>query len=447
MGSDRRTVLVIDDDASVCAFVSKALTGRGIDVFTASNPQDGVRLADAESPDLIFISLLLSNSNGLKVSKAIHAIDRLRAVPVVMLISYAGELDAKYTASIGVIDVFVKPLNEADFVSRTLALLDRYAPGKEDDAQVDERVDDLSGAADKGGFVIEAEEGGGDFSRAPDEGPQDLIPLQEHEQDIEPDEHSGEQGGGMGYEFDEVDEQEGSKKPDFGLPEEIEPDHYAPMPEKKSSSKKILIIVVACIMLAGIVIGAYFARQYFGGSGQQAKPATAEAPAAPAAEKPAPPVETEAEQAQPAVPAAPAVPEKAKETPVTAAPVAPEKPAGQEPARSAAPEKPAAQAPAGSADHAKAAQKTGTAPSAAKAAARGTFSVQVGIFETEKNAAALAEKLRQKGYAARVNPDAADPKRPRYRVLVGSFDTRAKAAVQAKAITEKEGGKAFVRQN
>jgi len=75
-----------------------------------------------------------------------------------------------------------------------------------------------------------------------------------------------------------------------------------------------------------------------------------------------------------------------------------------------------------------------------KDAARPKVSVQVGVFLDERNAAALAEQLRKKGFEAFVYRDAGGMKdgRTAHRVLVGRFEDRKKAAVQATAL-EKEG--------
>ena len=107
----KKRVLVIDDDQDVRSLFVETLEPKGFDVVTSADPDVGVEGARETEPDLIFISLLFPHSNGLKVSKAIHADESLQRVPIVMLITYQGELDPKYTTTIGVVDVLVKPLN------------------------------------------------------------------------------------------------------------------------------------------------------------------------------------------------------------------------------------------------------------------------------------------------------------------------------------------------
>ncbi|MDH4232285.1 MAG: response regulator, partial [Nitrospirota bacterium] len=129
----KKKVLVIDDDQSVCDAFARTLSDRGYEVYTETRYPQGVKKAEEILPDLVFVSLLLNTTNGLKVSKEIHALDKLRKVPVVMLTSYKGELDPKYTVTIGVVDVLVKPPRENDIILKTAAILGSDAVRNEED--------------------------------------------------------------------------------------------------------------------------------------------------------------------------------------------------------------------------------------------------------------------------------------------------------------------------
>jgi DNA-binding response OmpR family regulator len=151
----KRRILVIDDDQSVCDMIARTLGKEGYEVFTETRSQEGVLKAGEILPDLVFISLLLGTTNGLKVSKELHSVETLRKVPVVMLISYTGELDPKYTVTIGVVDVLVKPLSERDILSETEAVLGPYTP---QNRAAEEVIPEIS-AGKSIGETIEQEEG------------------------------------------------------------------------------------------------------------------------------------------------------------------------------------------------------------------------------------------------------------------------------------------------
>jgi cell division septation protein DedD len=78
------------------------------------------------------------------------------------------------------------------------------------------------------------------------------------------------------------------------------------------------------------------------------------------------------------------------------------------------------------------------------AGAHEIYSVQVGAFRNQKNAAALIGKLRKKGYDAFI---LSEPGRAVHKVLIGEFGSRKEAAVQAKLVFEKEGLKSIVSRH
>ncbi len=124
----RRKVLVIDEDKSSIDLFGKALEPKGIDVFVQETTDKGIEKAIEVEPDLIFINLIFRASNGLKVSKLIHEIEKLRNVPIVMLLAHKSDLDPKYTSTIGIVDVLVRPLTEQNIALKTLAVLGEQAP-------------------------------------------------------------------------------------------------------------------------------------------------------------------------------------------------------------------------------------------------------------------------------------------------------------------------------
>ncbi len=121
MGTHR--VLVIDEEKSSVSVFGKALEPKGIDVFVLDTPDKGIEKAIEIEPDLIFVNLIFQESNGLKVSKLIHAVEKLRKVPIIMLLSHKSDLDPKYTTTIGVVDVLIRPFTPEDILSKTFGAL------------------------------------------------------------------------------------------------------------------------------------------------------------------------------------------------------------------------------------------------------------------------------------------------------------------------------------
>ncbi|MEF9475634.1 MAG: response regulator, partial [Candidatus Mariimomonas ferrooxydans] len=120
-------IIVIDDDHSACNLISRTLEAEGLEVIIVSDPENAIEKTRQIEPDLIFISLLSFGSEGIRICRSIHAVKGFEKVPVIMLIPYSGELDPRYAATIGIVDVMVKPLNTDELISKTLNILDKLA--------------------------------------------------------------------------------------------------------------------------------------------------------------------------------------------------------------------------------------------------------------------------------------------------------------------------------
>jgi len=79
-----------------------------------------------------------------------------------------------------------------------------------------------------------------------------------------------------------------------------------------------------------------------------------------------------------------------------------------------------------------------TSAPAAKQAGKAIYSVQLGVFKNENNAAALAKQFKGKGYDAFVMAGTARDKGTLYRVLIGRFEDKGKSAKLAAEIKKKE---------
>jgi len=529
-------VLVIDEDKSSVSVFGKALEPRGIDVFVMDTPDKGIEKAIEIEPDLIFVNLIFQESNGLKVSKLIHAVDKLRKVPIIMLLAHKSDLDPKYTTTIGVVDVLIRPFAEEDILSKTHAAIGISAPAVEAEEETrgimpveDELqamvVDDASAAfsgwtgeqtpdsvfeqdfvdeADKlidQSIISPADSKKNMFDLDDDQPKDDVIHLRRAEvpgaaagdsansndkfdEEIVMedrnlfDEDADRKKDAINKSFeDELEETEKEEIPrrepseDADLYEEEEPEE-----EKPGTGKKVMLAVGGLVLIAGLGLGAFVVKKtYFRDETVRVSPpaqkkevvkenlppagtvSAPENPALPALSPDAkvlPPASVTAknEPVAPAVPAPAATPsalpaKKEQEKPKAAA----AKPAEQKPAVPAVKEleKPKAEAGAKTADKketkktAKELKKEAKAAKAANGKASSRFAVQAGYFESEKNAEALVEKLKEKGYEAYVLTNEVAAKgtgeaKTFHRVLIGKFDTGKKAAAYARELKQKD---------
>jgi CheY-like chemotaxis protein len=80
----RGSVLVVDDDAEICAFISVALEDEGYQVITAVNGA-ALKIAEDRQPGVILLDILMPGMDGVEVSKRLRANPRTAHIPIIAM--------------------------------------------------------------------------------------------------------------------------------------------------------------------------------------------------------------------------------------------------------------------------------------------------------------------------------------------------------------------------
>jgi CheY-like chemotaxis protein len=102
-------VLVVDDNGPACLLIQTVLRLQGHAVVTAGDGAAGLRAAEADAPDVVFIDINLPDTTGYEVARRIR--ERLpdRPVRLVAMSGYSGEDDRREAAEQGFDDFLPKP--------------------------------------------------------------------------------------------------------------------------------------------------------------------------------------------------------------------------------------------------------------------------------------------------------------------------------------------------
>jgi DNA-binding response OmpR family regulator len=119
---DTRTVLVIEDEATIAASVAARLRKEGFLVESAADGPSGVERCRQLRPDLVVLDVMLPGLDGLEVCRRIQ---RERPVPVLMLTARDDETDVLVGLGVGADDYMTKPFSPRELVARVKALLRR----------------------------------------------------------------------------------------------------------------------------------------------------------------------------------------------------------------------------------------------------------------------------------------------------------------------------------
>jgi diguanylate cyclase (GGDEF)-like protein len=121
------TVLVVDDDREITAFIAKNLRLEGFDVLTASTGEEGLAMAGAHPPDLVLLDLCLPGSSGLDVCRRLRAATATATVPVILLGGRETGADRVAGLAAGADDYLPVPFDPLELSTRIKFTLRRTA--------------------------------------------------------------------------------------------------------------------------------------------------------------------------------------------------------------------------------------------------------------------------------------------------------------------------------
>ncbi len=105
--SVQRVILVIEDDREISATVQSVLTAAGYKVLAASNGQDGRRIIQNNSPDLVLTDMMMPRMGGFPVLEFLSEMQN--PPPVIMMTANEGSRHKAYAEMLGVVDYLRKP--------------------------------------------------------------------------------------------------------------------------------------------------------------------------------------------------------------------------------------------------------------------------------------------------------------------------------------------------
>jgi two-component system phosphate regulon response regulator PhoB len=135
--SDRRSIVVIEDEDAIRDVVAYNLRRAGYDVVTASDGRAGLDAVRRAVPSLVVLDVMMPELDGLEVCRALRDDPVTALVPVIMLTARDAEDDVVAGLGAGADDYVTKPFGPRELVARVDAMLRRSARRDGDEPAAD----------------------------------------------------------------------------------------------------------------------------------------------------------------------------------------------------------------------------------------------------------------------------------------------------------------------
>jgi two-component system alkaline phosphatase synthesis response regulator PhoP len=115
-----KKIVIVDDEVHIRALIEQTLEDleddHDVELFTASNGQEGLDLITEEKPDLVFLDVMMPLMNGYDVCKNVRQDPELSHVKIVLLTAKGQEADRARGLSSGATEYMTKPFDPDDLL-------------------------------------------------------------------------------------------------------------------------------------------------------------------------------------------------------------------------------------------------------------------------------------------------------------------------------------------
>ena len=109
------SILMIEDEKSICDFISKTLNSHQYKVNAAHNGKDGLTMITSSLPDLVLLDLGLPDMDGLEVIKKTR---EWSSLPIIVISARTQEKEKVAALDAGADDYITKPFGTFELLAR-----------------------------------------------------------------------------------------------------------------------------------------------------------------------------------------------------------------------------------------------------------------------------------------------------------------------------------------
>lgn len=120
MDESRKTVLVVEDKASLTQMLQFLFLSKGLNVQIAYNGEEALEKARALHPNLILLDIMMPKMDGFEVLEKLKNEENTSGIPVIMLTARKSREDMNRASELGAVEYITKPFKAVEVVDKVL---------------------------------------------------------------------------------------------------------------------------------------------------------------------------------------------------------------------------------------------------------------------------------------------------------------------------------------
>ena len=109
--AEKKKILAIDDEASVCDMYEQGLPPLGYEVRCVSNAKKAKEALAKFQPDLILMDIMMPDQDGISLTRDIRSDDRTSHIPILVVSGLSDAATLNDALLFGAVDYVVKPFD------------------------------------------------------------------------------------------------------------------------------------------------------------------------------------------------------------------------------------------------------------------------------------------------------------------------------------------------
>ena len=125
-----RTVLIVDDTATVRMFTKLILQREGYQLDEAKDGLEALAAIERRHPDLVLLDVVMPNLDGIECCRRLKASAETATIPVIIVTTRGREEQVQQAFEAGCDGFLTKPISKAELLQKIQSLLEPSAPAE-----------------------------------------------------------------------------------------------------------------------------------------------------------------------------------------------------------------------------------------------------------------------------------------------------------------------------